>query len=113
PFMTILRLPLTLQQLVHDLESLASYLSTAEAMLPPGHDWLDRVKAVREEVLAEVADPAKRSAAGFRQLILRKLTELKKVYVQAYLALHTRCRLGANEDKRKSMLMDDGRLKAL
>src|SRR5690606_38597563 len=90
-----------------------SYLSTAAAMLPPGHDWLDRVKAVREEVLAEVADPAKRSTAGFRQLALRKLTELKKAYVQAYLDLHTRCRLGANEDKRKSMWMDDGRLKAL
>lgn len=103
----------SLQELVRDLEPVASYLSAAAAMLPPGHDWLDRVKAVREEVLAEVADPAKRSAAGFRQLILRKLTELKKVYVQAYLALHTRCRLGANEDKHKSMLMGDGRLKAL
>src|SRR5690606_3577022 len=51
----------SLQELVRDLEPVASYLSAAAAMLPPGHDWLDRVKAVREEVLAEVADPAKRS----------------------------------------------------
>lgn len=103
----------SLQELARDLEPVASYLSAAEAVLPPGHSWRDRVKAVREAVLAEVSDPAKRSSAGFRQQIFRKLIELKKAYVQAYLALHTRCRLGANEDRRKSMLVGDRRLKAL
>ena len=48
-----------------------------------------------------------------RPELQRKLADLKKAYVQAYLAMHTRARLGVNEDKRKSALMGDERLKTL
>ena len=96
-----------------DLGSTASYLSTAEAVLPTGHEWIDKMKAARDEVLAQIGDPAKRSAAAFRQQTQRKLGDLKKAYLLAYLAMHAKARLGVNEDKRKAQLMGDERLKDL
>jgi len=102
-----------LQELVADLGNTASYLSTAEAVLPPNHEWVDGMKEVRAEVLKQVCDPAKRSASGFRQQAQKKLGELKKKYARVYLDLHTRARLGAGDDKRKNRLTQDDRLKKL
>ena len=103
----------SLQELITDLGVTAAYLATAEAVLPGGHEWIDRVKAVREDVLGHISDPAKRGAAAFRQEIQRKLADLKRAYLQTYLSLHTRARLGVNEDQRKAKLMGDKRLKTL
>lgn len=103
----------SLQELVSDLGPVAFYLSTAEAVLPTDHEWVERMKATRDAVLAQVLDPAQRTSSAFRQQTLRKLTDLKKSYVQAYLAMHTRARLGRNEDKRKAELLKDERLHKL
>lgn len=103
----------SMQELVADLGATTSYLSTAEAVLPTGYEWIDKMKAAREEVLGQISDPAKHNALSFRQKTQSKLTELKKAYLQAYLGLHTKARLGVNEDKRKAQLMGDERLKAL
>jgi len=103
----------SLEELVVDLGATASYLSTAEAVLPTGHEWIDKMKTARDEVLAQIGDPAKRSAAAFRQQTQRKLGDLKKAYLLAYLSMHAKARLGVNEDKRKAQLMGDERLKKL
>ncbi len=103
----------SLEELVVDLGSMASYLSTAEAVLPTGHEWIEKMKTARDEVLAQIGDPAKRSAAAFRQQTQRKLGDLKKAYLLAYLSMHAKARLGVNEDKRKAQLMGDERLKDL
>jgi Family of unknown function (DUF6079) len=103
----------SLQELVADLGTTASYLSTAEAVLPTGHEWTDKMKVARDEVLGQIGDPAKRGAVVFRQQTQRKLTDLKKAYLQAYLGMHTNARLGVTEDKRKAQLMGDERLKVL
>ena len=103
----------TLQELVADLGATASYLSTAEAVLPSEHEWIGKVKSAREEVLGQIVDPAKRGTLAFRQHTQRKLTDLKKAYVQTYLTLHSKARLGVNEDKRKTKLITDERLNIL
>ncbi|NLI41205.1 MAG: ATP-binding protein [Caldisericales bacterium] len=103
----------SLEELVIDLGATASYLSTAEAVLPTSHEWIDRMKTVRDEVLAQISDPAKRNAAAFRQQTQRKLGDLKKAYLQAYLSMHAKARLGVNEDKRKAKLLSDDRLREL
>lgn len=103
----------SLQELVADLSSTASFLSTAEAVLPPKDDWVAKMKTVRDKVLTQLGNPDKRSAVTFRQQTQRKLNDLKKTYVQAYLSLHIKARLGVNEDKRKTKLMADERLKVL
>jgi hypothetical protein len=101
------------EKLVVDIGATASYLSTAEAVLPIGHDWIDKMKVVRDEVLAQISDPSKRSTTNFRQQTHRKLGDLKKAYLLAYLSMHTKARLGVNEDRRKAQLLSDERLKAL
>ena len=103
----------SLQEMTAELGPTASYLSTAEAVLPDGHEWLGKMKTAREEILAQVSDPAKRGEASFRQQAQRKLNDLKKAYLKDYLKLHTKARLGVNEDKRKTKLMGDERLRVL
>ena len=103
----------SLGELAVDLGSTASYLITAEAVAPTGHEWLDKMKTVQNEVLAEISDPVKRNAAAFHRHTQRRLVDLKKAYVMAYRAIHAKARLGVNEDKRKAQLMGDDRLKDL
>ena len=101
------------QELVADLSPTASFLSVAEAVLPVEHDWLVKVKMARDKILVQLGDWNKRGAATFRQQTQCKLADLKKAYVQTYLKMHTKARLGVNEDKRKTELMNDERLKML
>jgi hypothetical protein len=102
-----------LQKLVDDLGATAAYLSTAEAVLPSDHTWADSMKAAQGDVLAAITDPTQRGAPTFRQQTQRRLSDLKKAYLTAYLSMHARARLGVNEDKRKAQLVGDVRLKDL
>ena len=102
----------SLQGLVADLGTTASFLSTAEAVLPEKHEWVNKTKEARDEVLAQLGDPDQRGA-DFRQQVQRKLANLKTEYLQIYLRLHAKARLGVNDDKRKIELMNDERLKVL
>ncbi len=103
----------SLQELVSDLGPVASYLSTAEAVLPTDNEWVERMKVARTEVLTAVQGSKFKVQGSERQTLNLKLTSLKREYVSAYLAMHTRARLGVNEDKRKSALLHDERLKTL
>lgn len=103
----------SLSDLLGELGSVASYLPAAEAVLPEDHEWVTRMRKTREEVLVQIANPAKRGDASFRRQTLNSLADLKKSYIEAYMALHGRARLGANDDKRKSALLRDSRLSAL
>ena len=103
----------SLEELVVDLGSMASYLTTAEAVLPTGHEWIDKMKTARDEILLQISDPTVRNTATFRQKTRNKLDDLKKVYLLTYLSMHAKARLGVNEDKRKAELMSDERLKSL
>src|SRR5690606_16428432 len=103
----------SLHDLVNDLGSVSSYLSTAEAVLPEGHEWVARVREAQKTVLTQLADTSQRMSSAFRQQIRQRLYDLKNSYVHTYLAMHTRARLGANEDQRKSRLVRDERLSAL
>lgn len=116
----------SLEELVVDFGATTSFLSTAEAVLPGEHEWVGKMNAVRTEVLTAVTGfsflvsgsankelRTRNQKPNLRQEILRKLADLKKAYVQTYLGLHTKARLGVNEDKRKTGLMGDERLKLL
>jgi hypothetical protein len=103
----------SLEELVADLGSTASYLTMAEAVLPVGHEWIHKMKTARDEALANIGDPAERRTAAFRQQTQRKLGDLKKAYLLLYLAMHAKARLGVNEDKHKAEIMGDERLKNL
>ena len=100
----------SLKELVVGLEPMVSYLSTAETVLPTNHELIDKMKMVRDEILAQIGETATRNAPTFRQQTKEKLEGLKKAYVQAYISMHVKARLGVNEDKRKALLLGDKRL---
>jgi energy-coupling factor transporter ATP-binding protein EcfA2 len=102
-----------LGEMTSELGSLASYLSTAEALLPVDHPWLKQMREVRDGIQSELLDSEKRSQAGFRQQTVQKLAALKQGYIQEYGALHGQARLGANDTSKKERLLGDGRLDSL
>jgi Family of unknown function (DUF6079) len=102
-----------LQEIVTDLGPTAAYLAQAQMALPPGHPWVARVQERQGEILGAVMTPAKRNAPGFRQQAAQRLNELKKDYITAYISLHSKARLGLNDDKRKAALLRDPRLERL
>ena len=103
----------SIQELVTNLGPVASYLSTAEAVLPADHALVEKIKKAQSEVFTQLAQAAFRNDPAVRQQALRTLNDLKKEYKAVYLSLHAKARLGANEDKQKAQLLGDERLKIL
>ena len=91
----------------------ASWLSSAEGALPSDHDWVDRMSALRQDVLDTINGSSLAELANKSHDIGTKLSALKKGYIVAYMGLHTKARLGLNDDKRKASLLGDQRLQAL
>ena len=91
----------------------ASWLSQAAGVLPAEHHWVDRMQSTRQDIVAalQTMDGAALTAAS--PGIGAKLQELKKAYIVAYIGLHTKARLGLQDDKRKAALLNDQRLQTL
>ncbi|MCW5844895.1 MAG: hypothetical protein KIT77_26825 [Caldilinea sp.] len=102
-----------MQALAGELGDLSAYLIAAEATLPPEHAWVTMAQNARTTLLAAAGDPAQRSTPAFRMQARQQMQQLKSSYIQSYLQLHGRARLGAAEDKRKQALMRDARLAQL
>jgi hypothetical protein len=99
-----------LRDLVTELGTTAAYLSQAEMVLASDHPWVQQAKAARKEILDKLAeDKSGAQAAEYRQ----RLATLKKNYITAYVAQHSKARLGVTEDETKSALRRDPRLVTL
>lgn len=99
-----------LLELVTELGGTAAYLSQAEMVLPGDHPWVKQAQASRTDILAKLsADRTVQHANEYRQT----LAQLKKDYVAAYIASHSKARLGVAEDKTKTALRKDSRLVAM
>ena len=89
------------------------WLSLAETVLPSDHDWVKRVRAARQELEATIrAADLPRLPEEFERLsgVLRPF---KREFITLYMDLHTRARLGVNDDRRKRALLADPRLQTL
>ncbi len=102
-----------LGKLVAQVGPEASYLSTAEAILPTGHPWLDKVKEAKAGLLPKARSPKHRADSGFHRDLVQTLQKLKTEYQDAYLELHKRAHLDAKSDEKKANLGKDPRLKQL
>lgn len=99
-----------LLELVADLGSTASYLSQAEMVLPTEHPWVKQAEAARKALQDKLSqDRTAKHASEYRQT----LGQLKKDYITAYIASHSKARLGVAEDKTRNALRRDERLLAL
>jgi hypothetical protein len=93
-----------LLDLVTELGSTAAYLSQAEMVLSSDHAWVKQAQSARKDILDKLAlDRNAQHAAEYRQT----LAQLKKDYLTAYIAQHSKARLGVAEDKTKSALRKD------
>ena len=98
-----------LLNLIAELGNTASYLGQAEMVLPADHAWVTKAQETRKQVLEKLsADRTAQNASEHRQT----LNKLKKDYVIAYVALHSKARLGVSEDKTKTAMRKDQRLVA-
>lgn len=99
-----------LRDLVAELGTTAAYLSQAEMVLATDHAWVQQAQAARKDILDKLAeDRSAQHAAEYRQ----RLATLKKDYITAYVAQHSKARLGVAEDKTKSALRKDPRITTL
>ena len=99
-----------LLDLVAELGSTAAYLSQAELVLASDHTWVKQAQSARKDILDKLAlDRNAQHASEYRQT----LAQLKKEFLSAYIAQHSKARLGVTEDKTKSALRKDQRLVAM
>ena len=91
---------------------LASWLSTAEAVLPEDNEWVERMKAVKQDIITQL-ESSKGNLQKMSSVIQKKLVDLKNEYITLYSDLHSKSRLGVNDDRRKVQLQQDGRFKIL
>ena len=99
-----------LLELVVELGGTASYLSQAEMVLLAEHPWVKQAETARKALQEKLSqDRTAEHAAEYRQTLNR----LKKDYIAAYIASHSKARLGVAEDKTRNALRKDDRLLAL
>jgi hypothetical protein len=99
--------------LVQELQPLAAYLTTAQAVLPIEHPFRATVQTAQNAQLALLRDPQRRDTPGLRAQLLAELTRLRQAYATAYVALHRAARLSATQDDAKKHLSDASRLRQL
>ena len=96
--------------LVVELGSTAAYLSQAEMVLPAGHEWVKQAEAARKAMQEKLSkDRTAEHASEYRQT----LNQLKEDYKKAYIASHSKARLGVSEEKSRNTLRNDPRLQGL
>lgn len=100
----------SISSLIADLGITASYLNTAEALMSPDDSWVQQMQTAKNVLIVQVLDSDSRKKPGFKNEIEQLLEKLKNLYIEDYLSLHTRMRLGVNDDKRKAQLTVDPRL---
>jgi len=100
----------SLKDLLDELAPLATYLSTAQEVLPQDDPWCDQVADVRNEWRPKLTDAAARTASDFRGKVTKALSRARQDYVKRYMELHQRSRLGVSDDAKKAKLLSDPRL---
>ncbi len=93
-----------------DLNPSITYLITAEATLPPQHNWRTQLATIRNKLHSQISDIRQRNQSGFSYHAQQQLNALQKTYINVYFELHQQARLGANDEIVKHRLINDKRL---
>ena len=81
-----------------------------ECDIPQFSSWVKRVQQTRKEI----NDALQPETLNLDPVTLNlEFGTLKKYYIVAYIAMHTKARLGVNDDKRKAALLNDSRIQTL
>jgi len=102
-----------LTETVMALQPLAAYLREAEALLPAQEPLAARIQAARGTQLQRLRQSPDWGDVQTRHDLQRELEALQGDYVERYMDLHKRVRLGQDEDERKKRMLSAPRLKRL
>ena len=105
-----------LREFIMDHSPTASWLSTAEGVLPAEHDWSVQVRSTKCEIMKKLQSALRTPHPALTSLSVEigsMLKSLKRSFIIEYISLHTKARLGVNDDKRKAGLLGDQRLQTL
>ncbi|MGI6391592.1 MAG: DUF6079 family protein [Kiritimatiellia bacterium] len=119
-----------LREFIMDHSPTAAWLATAEASASRGEGsgargefgaqgldvWVEQVKKTRKEVLDALTSVLSTQSSDLARVsseVGEELKKLKRDYINQYISLHARARLGVNDDKRKAGLLNDQRLQTL
>ncbi len=114
-----------LREFVMDHGPTASWLTTAQAAVSQGSEllvqgsklkeWNDTVQDAKTRIHAQLSELGTQNfeLTSLSQEMGKTLKQLKRDYINLYISLHTKARLGVNDDKRKAALMGDHRLQTL
>jgi len=96
-----------------DKSALTSWLIGAENALPEEHEWVDRMRATRKDILDLINKGDLAAITKDSHSIASRLQKLKNDFTQIYVESHTKARLSLHDDKRKATLLNDPRLQIL
>ncbi len=88
----------------------------AQSILPANDPWQIELKDARAYILTTLSDPKKRATPNISGQLRGRLENVKKLYMDRYLALHNQQRLNREQDTQKKQLVSDprwARLRAL
>lgn len=100
-----------LQAFVSRFSLVTVWLSQAEAVLSDDHPWSAEMKDLKSRLFESLRDTA--NPASLEKQFSLELQNLKNDFINAYMGLHTKARLGVNDDRRKTALMADARFQSL
>ena len=103
----------TLRDFVARNGATTNWLSIAETVLPADHEWTKRVRAAKAELENTIRGADLPQVPGELDRMGGVLRPFKREFITLYMDLHTRARLGVNDDKRKGALTSDPRLQTL
>jgi len=95
------------------LSPLANYLSQAEMALPSEHELLQKIYDIRQNALSTLSVREHRSKPGQVNNLAREMQTLKDEYIDTYMEMHDKYRLGADDDEKKKRLTQDSRFAKL
>ena len=78
-----------LQGLVSEFGPTAAFLTAAEAMLPPSHEWVGQMKGARSEVLAELARSDRRDARVVPAPVATETQRTQEAFSSASISIFT------------------------
>jgi hypothetical protein len=99
-------------QSMKTLLPITTWLSNAENALSKDHPWVSEIANVRNQIISQFNENETKITDELPHTI-STLKNLQNEYMDIYIHLHTKARLGVNEDKRKADLINDDRMKTL
>jgi len=108
---------LELMEAVRDLVArhgaTAHWLNVAESVLVANDEWTKHVRTARQEFEATIRETKLVRLPKELEQVSDLLRPFRSQLIALYMDMHTRARLGVNDNKRKSALLSDPRLQSL